>query len=223
MKRRNASAKLFDAIDTKEINMLKTKIRYAQSIIDLTHILLSSLHVWSIDAGLDKLFADKLSLLKPKYPIAFGRISRGSHLFVMFPPRRAAFSFASGGGGGSLPPTVVTANKSSMMPGKEKSMNLINFDEPDADAGNNNNNNPMRKSSLESISASTSSQSISRGGAASSDYDTPSPSIDFWLAAKVITTEHLVTILAISNAFMNLQSFIDLQIKKEYNQNIFSI
>lgn len=201
MKRRNASAKLFDSIDVKEINMLKTKIRYAQSIINLTHILLSSLHVWSIDKSLDKLFSEKLELKKPKYPIAFGRISRGSHFFVMFPQKKSsAFNFVSSTANqpvGTIP-TIP----------KEKSMNLINFDEPTATT-------PSREVGGEDyesralVSGSNSSQSIA------TDIETPSPSVDFWLASKVITTEHLVTILAISNAFMNLQSFIDLQIRKE--------
>lgn len=190
----------------KEINILKSKIKYAQSIINLTHILLSSLHVWSIDANLDKLFADKLSLRKPKYPIAFGRISRGSHFFVMFPPKRAAFSF-------SAAPTTTPTNP--MPPPrpipKDKSFNLMTFEDEAAAlvAGG----ELVRKNSLDTLSGSNSSQSIGR---VASDLDTPSPSVDFWLATKIITTEHLVTILAISNAFMNLQSFIDLQIKRQY-------
>lgn len=177
--------------------MLKNKIRYAQSIINLTHILLSSLHVWSIDKNLDKLFGDKLELRKPKYPIAFGRISRGSHFFVMFPQRKTAFNFSS-----SLA-TSVPRPPVNVIP-KEKSMNLINFEDPVSEAID----MEDTKMLIKTPSGSNSSYSIT-------DAETPSPSIDFWLAAKVITTEHLIAILAISNAFMNLQSFIDLQVRKE--------
>lgn len=35
------------------------------------------------------------------------------------------------------------------------------------------------------------------------------------LIANALNTEHLLTILAISNSFMSLQNFIDLQLKKE--------
>lgn len=180
--------------------MLKGKIRYAQSIISLSHILLSSLHVWSIDKNLDKLFGDKLDLKKPKYPIAFGRISRGSHFFVMFPQKKTAFNFSQSAVAAAA--TSTTSIPRGPIP-KEKSFNLINFSDESAVTGG------ADEETKGLVSGSNSSQSIA------TDIETPSPSIDIWLASKVITTEHLVTILAISNAFMNLQSFIDLQIKKE--------
>lgn len=183
--------------------MLKNKIRYAHTIINLTHILLSSLHVWSIDKNLDKLFGDKLDLRKPKYPIAFGRISRGSHFFVMFPQRKSAFNFSS-----SLVSSIPRPPSANVI-AKEKSMNLINFEDPVSEAID------MEDTKMLIKTPSGSNSSYSIAGVAATDVETPSPSIDFWLAAKVITTEHLVAILAISNAFMNLQSFIDLQVRKE--------
>ena len=53
--------------------------------------------MWSVDQNLDKLFKDNLNLQMPKYPIGFGRISRGYHMFVMFPPKK--------------PPTLYEDNK----------------------------------------------------------------------------------------------------------------
>jgi len=181
-KRRNASAKLCDSVDIKQLNKLNSKISNAQSIIKLTHILLSSLHLWSLDQMLDNLFSDKLKLQKPKYPVAFGRISRGSHIFVMFPAKRSSvFNFPS--------------------PAKQlptpKSLNLINF----GDSEDN-----LKK--LASSSPSPTSENVTL-------IDTPSPTGSSWLSTKIMTTEHLLTILSVSNSFMNLQTFIDLQVKKE--------
>lgn len=67
---------------------MKSKLSYAQSITKLTNILLSSLHVWSLDQNLDKLFSEKLCIYKPNIPVIFGRISRGAHIFVNFPSKR---------------------------------------------------------------------------------------------------------------------------------------
>ncbi len=159
--RRNTSSKICDSIDIKQLNSLKLKVNYAQSIIKLTNILLSTLHIWSIDSNLDKQFSDKLNIQKPKYPIQFGRISRGAHLFVMFPPSKNA-KIAS------------------------KSMNLINFEETTTEF------------SLETNQKEPQSPEYS-----------PSASI------KSLNTELLLTILAISNSFMSLQNFIDLQLKNE--------
>jgi hypothetical protein len=46
--------------------------------------------------------------------------------------------------------------------------------------------------------------------------ETPSPTREHWLSAKFLTTEHLLAILSISNSFMSLTNFIDLQLKNEY-------
>lgn len=67
---------------------MKAKLNYAQSITKLINILLSSLHVWSLDQSLDKLFSEKLCIYKPNVPVIFGRISRGAHIFVSFPTKR---------------------------------------------------------------------------------------------------------------------------------------
>jgi hypothetical protein len=182
------SAKAFDSIDIKQINSLKTKVNYAQSIVRLTHILLSSLHIWSIDQQLDKLFVEWLSLQKPKFPIAFGRITRGAHLFVMFPPKRAIFEF---------PPQSDLLSKQ-IQP--QKSLNLINFDDDD-ESGN------LTSSAQQQIKETQQNDIVPP--------ETPSPTKEFWLSGKSLTTEHLLAILAISNSFMNLQNFVDLQAKKE--------
>ncbi len=38
---------------------------------------------------------------------------------------------------------------------------------------------------------------------------------EHWSISRCLTTEHLLSILSIANSFMNLQSFIDLQLKIE--------
>ncbi len=158
---------------------MNSKINYAQSIIKLTHILLSSLHLWSLDQTLDNLFSDKLKLQKPKYPVAFGRISRNSHIFVMFPPKRlTVFNFG---------PSLDSKRLST-----QKSLNLINFGESEEN---------LKRLALPS--------------ADNNILDTLSPTGSSWLSAKIMTTEHLLTILSVSNSFMNLQTFIDLQVKNE--------
>ena len=144
--------------------MLKRKVSYAQSIIKLSHILLSCMHVWTIEPNLDKMFVDRLNLQKPKYPVAFGRISRGAHLFVMFPPKRALLGF------------------------DDLAKPLIDLDEEKCFFDLNKKSN---------------------------EPETPSPTRETWLSTKQLTTEHLLAILAISNSFMNLSNFIDLQMKQE--------
>ena len=162
-------------------------MNYAQSIIKLTHILLSSLHLWSLDQTLDNLFSEKLKLQKPKYPVAFGRISRGSHIFVMFPPKRLSnFNFP-----------VVNSNILST----QKSINLMSFGESE--------------DNLKKFTTSNSTHSLMSQGVESESLETPSPTNKSWLSAKVMTTEHLLTILSVSNSFMNLRTFIDLQVKRE--------
>ena len=148
---------------------MKSKVNYAQSIIKLTNILLSSLHVWSLDSAADKQFVDRLNMQKPKYPISFGRISRGAHLFVMFPPKKTANGFIS----------------------TSKSFDLINFEET----------NLNNRFVLEN-----------------KEMDSPinEPLQDFQFSAKSLNTEHMLTILSISNSFMSLENFIDLHLKNEY-------
>ena len=41
------------------------------------------------------------------------------------------------------------------------------------------------------------------------------PSKEYWLSSKFVATEHLLAILSISNSFMNLSNFINLQLKNE--------
>lgn len=43
----------------------------------------------------------------------------------------------------------------------------------------------------------------------------PSPTKEFWLSGKFLATEHLLSILSISNSFMSLNSFVNLQMKHE--------
>jgi hypothetical protein len=179
--RRTASAKLIDALDMKQMNLLKTKINYAQSIIKLTHILLSALHVWSVDETLDKLFTDHLNLQQPKYPTSFGHISNSYHLFVAFPAKKSAFNFDSSFSG----------NQNNQQVPNSKSISLIKFESDD------------------------NLKSKAYDGVGNDCIESPSPSKEYWLSTKSITTEYLLAILAISNSFMNLQCFIDLQMKKE--------
>ena len=148
---------------------MKSKVNYAQSIIKLTNILLSSLHVWSLDSAADKQFVDRLNMQKPKYPISFGRISRGAHLFVMFPPKKTANGFIS----------------------TSKSFDLINFEET-----NLNNRFVLENKEMDSPINETLQ--------------------DFQFSAKSLNTEHMLTILSISNSFMSLENFIDLHLKNEY-------
>ena len=188
---------MFDSIDLKQLNALKVKLHYAQSILKLTNILLSSLHVWSIDNQLDNLFEVKLGISKPKHPIAFGRISRGAHVFVMFPAKRVTFNFKA--------EQVPAFSNAATLPALSKiksSFNLIDFN-------------------LEPTVESKSMQPLSKMSSLSEEApprspETPSPTREHWLSAKFLTTEHLLAILSISNSFMSLTNFIDLQLKNEY-------
>ena len=169
---------MFDSIDIKQLNSLKSKLSYAQSIIKLTNILLSSLHLWSVDKNLDKTFQDKLGIQKPKYPISFGRITRGAHVFVMFPSKKKSFNFQA---------------ENNTMPSK-LSFNLMNFEEVES-----NDSEKLVQSDEESSNA----------------RESPSPTTDDWMSSKFLTTEHLLSILSISNSFMSLRNFIDLQMRTE--------
>jgi hypothetical protein len=226
------SSRAFDSIDVKHLNLLKTKLAYAQSNIKLIQILLSSLHAWQLDPSLDKLFTDKLEFQRPKFPITFGRISRGAHLFVSFPQRQPPMNAIV-----TLPPTISSTNpffneikevkffaastttltttaalgSNSGRIAKEKSMNLINFDdEMDTTPVNNENVQLPPTASVSVVSAiRRMSFELTTVG------DLPSPTRDQWIANKSVSTEHLLTILSISNLFMNLQNFIDLHSRKE--------
>ena len=244
-KRRVASAKLCDSIDLKQLNMLKTRINYAHSIIKLTHILLSTLHMWTLDGELDKLFAEHLNLQMPKYPVGFGRISRGFHMFVMFPPRKPTSSSSSSSATAPpLPPAPVALSSSA--PLRTSNSGLTDpFDLASLAAGI---NSPARRSGV-AAGAPVAQKSIDLIRFDLSDESPPPPppppptpaailakppieplanltaqhrrlteshmSRAYWLATKLVSTEHLLAILAISNSFMNLQSLIDLQLKKE--------
>ncbi len=120
--------------------------------------------MWTIDQDLDSVFSEKLCIQKPKYPITFGRISRGSHVFVRFPSKKTRFDFK--------PESLITHTISNKISG-----NL--------------------KSSEENIP------------------ETPSPTSECWISGKFLTTEHLLAILAISNSFLSLTNFINLQLKNE--------
>lgn len=71
----------------KLINSLRKKVNYAQSVIKLTRILLSTLHAWKLDKTLDDLFIKKLDLFFPKLKVSFGHISRHHHITIMFPKK----------------------------------------------------------------------------------------------------------------------------------------
>jgi len=134
------------------------------------------LHVWSLDSAADNQFVDRLNMQKPKYPISFGRISRGAHLFVMFPPKKSA--------------NVCTSSKS---------FDLINFEETTL------NNRFVLENKKEKLK----------------EIDSPLNETiqDFQFSAKSLNTEHMLTILSISNSFMSLENFIDLHLKNEYKSD----
>lgn len=53
--------------------------------LDIAQLFLSCLHAWGLDPDLDKLCINKLGLLQPRCPIAFGLISRSGHMSLMLP------------------------------------------------------------------------------------------------------------------------------------------
>lgn len=183
--KRNASAKVFESIDTGEINMIKSKLNYSQYIVDLANLLLSSLHIWSIDDSIDKLCFNSLGLRKPYYPVTFGRISKGSHLFIKFPSKfynSEKFAPKNVYSDQSLPSSI--------------SFNLIDLDtEQVSDVAPPKNNAPIHSKIDDSTKENSNYMKAFL------------PSKKYWLSLKSITTEHILAVLAISDTLMNLEYF----------------
>lgn len=55
---------------------------------EIAQLLLSVLHSWEMDSDLDNVCSGKLGLLKPKWPLSFGLISREGHLTLILPTER---------------------------------------------------------------------------------------------------------------------------------------
>jgi WD repeat-containing protein 7 len=198
--RRNVSAKQFDAFDLKQLNMLKVKTKYIRSIIKLTQILLSSLHVWSIDSDLDKMFIEKLSFQKPKVPMYFGRVSRGAHLFVMFPSKLNPLNKVTPPPPAPLPIKVASSDVTPPVRPPKPPPPSTTAQKPGF-----------------SLFDDTSSQASNKipppippQPQTQSQLKAPIPTMD---PQNQLTTEHLLAIISISNLFMNLQNFTVLQLK----------
>nr|XP_002123988.2 WD repeat-containing protein 7 [Ciona intestinalis] len=55
------------------------------SAIDIAQIIVSCLHAWGMDPGIDDLCIERLGLLLPKTSICFGLLSHGGHMALMMP------------------------------------------------------------------------------------------------------------------------------------------
>ena len=64
-------------------------------VMQIAQIFMSLLHAWGRDPDLDKLCRSKLGLLCPKRPVAFGLLSRGSHLSLLLPGWQQHFHAAA--------------------------------------------------------------------------------------------------------------------------------
>ena len=53
--------------------------------MEIAQLFMSMLHAWGLDPDLDKLCLNKLGILKPKFPVSFGLISREGHMSLMLP------------------------------------------------------------------------------------------------------------------------------------------
>lgn len=120
----------------------------------------------------------------------------------MFPPKKANTEHFDGMPSALSMNEIKPESPSRIVP--TKSFNLIDFDSEEELIKNKSSSN-----SLASIPRDNSFQPLI------DNRDTPSPTREYWLSIKTITTEHLLAILSISNSFMNLTSFIDLQNKKD--------
>ena len=54
-------------------------------LISIVRLLLSCLHAWNLDEGLDKSCMTRLGLVKPTRPVSYGLLSRGSCLSLVLP------------------------------------------------------------------------------------------------------------------------------------------
>ncbi|XP_046914879.2 WD repeat-containing protein Rbcn-3B isoform X2 [Dermatophagoides farinae] len=53
--------------------------------MEIARLLLSLLHAWGLDSDLDKVCESKLGLLRPLRPVCFGMISKGGHMSLLLP------------------------------------------------------------------------------------------------------------------------------------------
>lgn len=54
-------------------------------LISIVRLLLSCLHAWNLDEGIDKSCVTRLGLVKPTRPVSYGLLSRGSCLSLVLP------------------------------------------------------------------------------------------------------------------------------------------
>lgn len=193
--KKNASANNLESIDIKQLNFLKSKLNNSIGIVNLAHFLLSSLHIWNIEIQIDKICTEILGLKKPFYPVSFGKISRGAHIFIMFPPKKIDCQivqelkknddlneFSSDITNSFIPPS--------------KSFNLINFD------------------SEEDLNSSTIAKPIDQTVKEIKKWKNLATTKEYWLSNKIMNTEHFLAILALSNSLMNLNYLADFFSKK---------
>ena len=55
------------------------------TIVDMVRLLLSCLHAWNLDEGLDQQCEEVLGLVQPCRPVSFGLLSRGSSMSLVLP------------------------------------------------------------------------------------------------------------------------------------------
>lgn len=191
--KKNASANNFESIDMKQLNLLKNKLNYSLGIVNLANVLLSSLHNWSLENEIDKVCVDILGLKKPFYPVSFGKISRGAHIFIMFPPKKYNCQKVQ------VMKKIDEVNSDINNPfiPASKSLNLINFD-----------------SEEELNNSSTIAKSIDQPTEEIKTLKNLAPPKEYWLSNKLMNTEHLLAILALSNSLMNLNYLPDFFSKK---------
>lgn len=171
-----------------------------RTIVDIVRLLLSCLHAWNLDEDLDKLCEEVLGLVRPCKPVSFGLLSKGGRMSIVLP-----------GWGLRQKPQHMS----------QHSLNSINGSTPitsssssggdvtdSAPVGSLEKPHSIAIPKLERHSSHQSESSSPRIGSYQSQISSQGYTFDQkyhirWQLSRSLTTQHLLTMVSITNTLMN--------------------
>ena len=155
------------------------------TIVNIVRVLLSCLHAWNLDDSLDKQCEEILGLVRPCRPVSFGLLSKGGGLSLVLPgwglrSRRRLVSHASF----ELEPIQESTEIHT-----KPDLDSVTEVTPSSREGDQNtpSTKPHRKQDIQSLTETTFDQKYHVR----------------WQLSRSLTTQHLLTMVSITNTLMN--------------------
>ena len=192
-----------------------------RTIVDIVRLLLSCLHAWNLDEDLDKCCEGVLGLVRPCKPVSFGLLSKGGRISIVLPgwglrqkphliSQHSLSESMTTTSGSEMTDSAIPASQMSTTP--TPSLSVGTTPTPSLSVGSLEKPKSISIPRLEkqssrqsdSISASSGSPRIgSYHSQTSQGYTFDQKYHIRWQLSRSLTTQHLLTMVSITNTLMN--------------------